>query len=222
MTEGKFMPLSAYRKQPESEMIKRASEMYEDMCRRRTVREFSSETVDRKIIEDCLRTAGRAPSGANQQPWKFIVVSDTAIKQKIRKAAEEVEREFYSKKATGKWRNALKDLKTGPKKEFLETAPYLIAIFAEQCSYSPSSEKIKHYYVKESVGIATGILITSLHNAGLVSLTYTPVNMTFLNEVLSRPANEKPFMILVAGYPSENALIPDLQKKSLQDFTEFL
>ncbi len=221
MTKEKFLPLTTYRKYPESEMAKRASEMYADMSRRRTVREFSSEPVDRRIIEDCLRTAGRAPSGANQQPWKFIVVSDTTIKQKIRGAAEEIEREFYSRDATGKWRDALRHLKTGPQKEFLETAPYLIAILAEQYSHSPNGEKIKHYYVKESVGIATGILISALHNAGLVSLTYTPVNMTFLNELLTRPSNEKPFMILVAGYPSENTLVPALQKKNLQDFTEF-
>ena len=151
-----------------------------------------------------------------------MVVSDIKVKRRIREAAEKVELSFYNKETTGKWRETLIHLKTGPRKEFLDTAPYLIAIFAENHSISPNGERTKHHYVKESVGIATGILITALHRAGLASLTYTPVNMRFLNKILVRPSNEKAFMILVVGYPSETAHIPDLEKKKLEEFTVFI
>ena len=222
MSEENFIPLVNYRKYPEAEMKERATHFYEDMRRRRTVRDFSDQPVDRSIIDNCIRTAGTAPCGANQQAWKFVVVSNPEMKSKIRNAAEKVEAEFYTKEATGKWRDALKHLETGPKKPFLETAPYLIVIFAEQYGFSPEGEKIKHYYVKESTGISTGMLITALHNAGLASLTYTPVNMSFLNGLLARPASEKPFMILVAGYPSDSVLVPDLTKKALEDIADFV
>lgn len=222
MTEKKFMSLTGYCKYPEAEMKKRAVDFYVEMRRRRTVRDFSDQPVDRNIIENCLRAAGTAPSGANQQPWRFIVVSDQAVKKQIREAAEKIEKEFYTKEATQKWVNTLEHLGTVPIKPFLENAPYLIAIFSQLYSYSENKEKKKHYYVSESVGIATGILITSLHHAGLVSLTYTPVNMRFLNRILERPSNEKPFMILVVGYPSENALVPAIEKKSLEDIAEFI
>jgi iodotyrosine deiodinase len=222
MTKNDFLPLTEYRKLPESEMQKRASEFYSRMCGRRTVREFSEQPVDRKIIEDCLRAAATAPSGANQQPWRFVVVSDTIVKQNIRESAEKIEKDFYSKEATLKWRDTLKHLKTGPSKPFLEIAPYLIAIFSQRYSYSAKKDKKKHYYVTESVGIATGILITALHHAGLATLTYTPVNMNFLNKLLARPTNEKPFMILVVGYPSASALVPALQKKALEDIAVFI
>lgn len=222
MAKESFVALSTFRKYSTPEMKKRATEHCAEMSRRRTVRDFSSEPIDRSVIETCLSIAGRAPSGANQQPWKFVVVTDSSVKRKIREAAEEVELQFYTKEATKKWRDALKSLGTGPRKEFLEEAPCLIVIFAEQYSYTSVGEKVKHYYVKESVGIATGMLITALHKAGLASLTYTPVNMTFLNEVLSRPSSEKPFMILVTGYPSDIALVPDLPKKKLEDFTVFI
>ena len=222
MTEEKFISLADYCKYPEAEMKKRAFDFYVEMKRRRTVRNFSAQPVDRSIIENCLRTAGTAPSGANQQPWRYIIVSDQAVKRQIREAAEKIEKEFYSKEATKKWVNALQHLGTGPMKPFLENAPYLIAIFSQLYSYSSDGEKKKHYYVSESVGIATGILITALHHAGLASLTYTPANMRFLNKILKRPSNEKPFMILVVGYPSENALVPAVQKKSLEDIAEFV
>ena len=222
MGEDKFLPLIDYCEYPEDEMKRRASEFYKEMTRRRTVRHFSDRPVDRSIIEDCLRTASTAPSGANQQPWRYIIVSDQAVKRQIREAAEKIEKEFYSKEATKKWVNALQHLGTGPMKPFLENAPYLIAIFSQLYSYSSDGEKKKHYYVSESVGIATGILITALHHAGLASLTYTPANMRFLNKILKRPSNEKPFMILVVGYPSENALVPAVQKKSLEDIAEFV
>jgi len=222
MAEKKFLSLTDYCKYPEAEMKKRALDFYAEMRRRRTVRHFSDQPVDRSIIENCLRAASTAPSGANQQPWSFIVVSDQAVKRQIREAAEKIEKEFYSKEATKKWVNALEHLGTIPSKPFLETAPYLIAIFSQLYGYSASGEKTKHYYVSESVGIATGMLITGLHHAGLVSLTYTPVNMRFLNKILARPSNEKPFMILVVGYPSENALVPAIQKKSLENIAEFV
>jgi nitroreductase len=188
---------------------------------RRSVRSFSSKPVDRRIIENCLRAAGTAPSGANQQPWRFVVVSDPAIKRQIREAAEKIEQEFYSNKSTRKWVKDLEHLGTVPLKPFLEDAPYLIAIFTQLYSYAANQEKQKHYYALESVGIATGMLITGLHHAGLASLPYTPVKMRFLNTILGRPANERPFMILVAGYPAANARVPDIQKKTLQDIAEF-
>lgn len=203
-------------------MKKRASDFYSRMRERRTVREFSDQPVDRVVIEDCLRAAATAPSGANQQPWQFVVVSKPGVKRQIRESAEKVEKNFYSKKATLQWRETLKHLKTGPSKPFLETAPYLIVIFSQTFSYSAKGKKQKHYYVNESVGIATGMLITALHNAGLATLTYTPVSMRFLNKLLSRPSNEKPFMILVVGYPSESALVPAIQKKTLADISVFL
>lgn len=222
MAEKQFRSLTGYCKYPETEMKKRALDFYAEMSRRRTVRDFSDQPVDRSIIENCLRAAGTAPSGANQQPWSFIIVSDQSVKRQIREAAEEIEKKFYSKKNTEKWVKALKHLGTGPIKPFLENAPYLIAIFSQLYGHSADGEKKKHYYVSESVGIATGILLAGLHHAGLASLTYTPANMRFLNKILARPANEKPFMILVVGYPSENALVPAIQKKSLEDIAEFV
>ena len=222
MVENKFLPLIDYRKYPEDEMKRRASEFYEEMIRRRTVRHFSDRPVDRSVIEDCLRAASTAPSGANQQPWSFIVVSDLTVKRLIREAAEKVEQEFYSKEATKKWVKDLDHLGTVPSKPFLESAPYLVVIFSKLYDYSSTDEKKQHYYVSESVGIATGMLITAIHHAGLVSLTYTPSKMRFLNKILSRPSNEKPFMILVAGYPAEDAVVPVIEKKSLQDIATFI
>jgi len=222
MVEKKFLPLVDYLKYPEAEMGKRASEFYAEMARRHSVRDFSDRPVNRSILEDCLRTASTAPSGANQQPWRFVVVSDLTVKRQVREAAEKIEREFYSKKATEKWVNDLDHLGTVPDKPFLETAPYLIVIFSQLYGYSTNGKKKKHYYVSESLGIATGILITALHHAGLVSLTYTPSRMRFLNRILSRPSNEKPFMILVVGYPSEDAVVPAIKKKSLEDIAQFI
>jgi iodotyrosine deiodinase len=222
MAKNKPMSLTDYRKYPEAEMKRRALDFYAEMSRRRTVRNFSDQPVDRSIIENCLRAASTAPSGANQQPWSFVVVSDSAVKTRIREAAEKVENEFYKKEATRKWVKALEHLGTVSSKPFLETAPYLIAIFSQLYGYSADGEKKKHYYVSESVGIATGMLITGLHHAGLVSLTYTPSKMRFLNKILSRPSNEKPFMILVVGYPSEDALVPSIQKKLLENISEYI
>jgi len=222
MQEKQFLPLTGYRGYPEEEMKQRAKEFYREMTRRRSIRDFSDRPVDRTIIEDCLRAAATAPSGANQQPWRFVVVSDPIFKRRIREAAEQVEREFYTGEATRKWVKALDFLGTVPNKPFLETAPYLIAVFSRLYSYSSDGEKDKHYYVWESVGIATGILITALHHAGLVSLTYTPSRMRFLNRILSRPANEKPFLILVVGYPSDDAVVPAIRKKQLEEIAQFI
>jgi nitroreductase len=222
MKEAEFASLTDYRRLTAQEMKKRASAFYSEMARRRTVRNFSDETVDRAVIESCLRAASTAPSGANQQPWKFVVVTDPFVKRKIRQGAEKVEKAFYSKEATQGWVDDLKHLGTGPSKPFLETAPYLIVIFSQLYGRSPDGEKQKHYYVLESVGIATGMLITALHHAGLASLTYTPTNMRFLNRILSRPKSEKAFMILVAGYPAKDVPVPVLHKKALEDIAVFV
>lgn len=177
--------------------------------------------VAREVIEKCLLVAGSAPSGANLQPWHFVVVGDPAIKTRIRQAAEVEEREFYEQRAPQEWLDALAPLGTDANKPFLETAPYLIAIFSQSYGLLPDGRKVKNYYVQESVGIATGMLVTALHNAGLASLTHTPSPMGFLNEILGRPANEKPFLLLVVGHPAENAMVPDITRKSLAETTTF-
>ncbi len=203
-------------------MLCRATEFRQQMQRRRTVRYFSNRTVSREVIEECLLTAGTAPSGANLQPWHFVVVSDPAIKHRIRVEAEAEEHEFYTRKAPKEWLEALAPLGTDEHKPFLEAAPYLIVIFAQSYGVLADGRKVKNYYVQESVGIATGMLITAVHNAGLVSLTHTPSPMGFLNEILGRPTNEKPFLILVVGYPAENAVVPDIGKKPLEEIATFV
>jgi iodotyrosine deiodinase len=222
MTEKAFEPYSAYRGYPVEEMKQRAADFYKEMKRRRSVRHFSNRPVPVDIIQDCIRTAATAPSGANIQPWTFVVVSDPEVKKQIRQAAEIVEQEFYTAEATRQWVDALAPLKTSYHKPFLVTAPYLIAIFAQRHGYDANGDKTKHYYVQESVGIATGMLITALHHAGLASLTYTPAKMAFLNKVLARPSNEKPFMILVTGYPGDGAEVPVLPKKRLEETAVFV
>ena len=218
MSKPKFAPLSTYREYSEDEMRQRAAEFYEETNRRRTVREFSDRPVDRDVVDNCLRAAGTAPSGANMQPWHFAVVTDAAIKSRIRAAAEEEEREFYEKRAPQEWLDALAPLGTDAHKPFLETAPVLIAIFAQNSSKRADGRTVKHYYTVESVGLASGILITALHHAGLATLTHTPSPMGFLNEILDRPANERPFLLLVAGYPADDAQVPDISRKELDDF----
>lgn len=203
-------------------MLRRAAEFRQQMQRRRTVRYFSDRPVPRELIEDCLLAAGTAPSGANLQPWHFVVVNDAAIKHRIRVEAEAEEHEFYTRKAPQEWLDALAPLGTDEHKPFLETAPYLIVVFAQSYGVLPDGRRVKNYYVQESVGIATGMLITAVHNAGLVSLTHTPSPMGFLTEILGRPANEKPFLILVVGYPAEDAVVPDIGKKSLEEIATFL
>lgn len=222
MTKPKFIPLTNYREYPVEEMKQRAAAFYINMQRRRTVRHFSDRPVPREIIEDCLRAAATAPSGAHMQPWHFLVVTDPVVKRQIREAAEDVEREFYNTYAPQEWLEALAPLGTDEHKPFLETAPYLIVIFAQRYRLLPNERKIKHHYVPESVGIATGILITAIHQAGLVSLTYTPSRTGFLNDILDRPANERPFLILVVGYPAADVVVPDLRRKSLQEIATFI
>ena len=222
MTELRFVPLTSYREYPVEEMRERAATFYTNMKRRRTVREFSDRPVPREITENCLRTAGTAPSGANMQPWHFVVVSDSDIKRQIREAAEAEEREFYEKRASEEWLEALAPLGTDPNKPFLETAPYLIVIFAQNYDLRPDGRRMKHYYAQESVGIATGMLIAAVHNAGLASLTHTPSPMGFLNDILDRPANEQPFLILVVGYPAQEATVPDIDKKTLSEIATFV
>ena len=178
--------------------------------------------MPQEVIESCLQAAGTAPNGANMQPWHFVVVSDPAIKKQIRTAAEAEEQEFYERRASEDWLEALAPLGTDAHKPFLEIAPYLIAIFAQSYSLDEEGKKVKHYYVQESVGIATGMLITAVHHAGLVSLTHTPSPMKFLNEILGRPAWERPFLLLVVGYPAEDAEVPVITKKSLADIATFL
>jgi len=203
-------------------MKRRAAHFYADIRRRRTVREFSDRPVPPEVIKDCLRSAGTAPNGANLQPWHFVVVSDPAIKRKIRAQAEKEEREFYHHKAPQEWLDALAPLGTDENKPYLETAPYLIVIFAQSHGVSPNGRNVKHYYAQESVGIATGFLITAIHHAGLVSLTHTPNPMRFLNDILDRPAHERPFLILVVGYPAEGARVPAITKKPLEEIATFL
>ena len=222
MSGKNFKPLQEYLEYTSEEMVIRASDFYNEMRRRRSVRQFSDRLIDREIIENCIRTASTAPSGANLQPWHFVVVSNPVVKDKIYQSAEEVEREFYSAESTKKWVKDLEHLGTNDQKPFLLTAPYLIVIFAQRHGLTPSGEQKKHYYVTESVGIATGMLITAIHHAGMVSLTYTPGKMGFLNKILSRPANEKPYMILVVGYPEKETLVPDIEKKILEDVATFV
>lgn len=222
MTQPAFIPLSQYREYPVEEMQSQAAEFYAEMKRRRTVRHFSDRPAPRDVIENCLRAAGTAPNGANMQPWHFVVVSDPAIKKKIREGAEEEEREFYGGRAPQEWLDALALLGTDEHKPFLETAPYLIVIFAESFGLLPDGRKVKHYYTQESVGIATGILITAIHHAGLASLTHTPSPMGFLNDILGRPSHERPFLILVVGYPAEGAVVPDISKKPLEEIATFI
>lgn len=221
MATYKFVPHTAYKEYPIEEMKKRARAFYEDIKRRRSVREFADRPVPGEIIEDCLRAAGTAPNGANMQPWHFVVVQDADVKKRIRKAAEEEEREFYERRAPDEWLEALAPLGTDQKKPFLEEAPYLIVIFAEKYGRTKDGDKVTNYYVKESVGIATGMLITAIHNVGLASLTHTPSPMSFLNEILDRPSNENPFLILVVGYPKDDATVPDISKKKLGEIVTF-
>lgn len=204
------------------DMRARAHAFYDEIKRRRSVRDFSDQPAPREIIEQALLAAGTAPNGANQQPWHFVVVSNPEIKRQIRAAAEEEERAFYGGRAPQQWLDALAPLGTDANKPFLETAPYLIAIFAQSHGVAADGSAIKHYYVQESVGIATGFLIAALHHAGLATLTHTPSPMGFLSRVLGRPDNERPFLLLVVGYPANDAQVPAITKKPLDTIATFL
>jgi iodotyrosine deiodinase len=222
MTKSNFIPYSTYQEYPLEEMRERAQTFHEEMQRRRTIRTFSMRPVPREIIEECLRAAGTAPNGANMQPWHFVVVSDPDAKKQIRDGAEKEEHEFYERRASEEWLEALAPLGTDWHKPFLEEAPYLIVIFGLSNTILPDGTKRKNYYVTESVGIATGMLITALHHAGLASLTHTPSPMAFLNKILKRSANERPFLVLVIGYPAEGTRVPDISKKTLDEIATFI
>jgi nitroreductase len=217
-------PLPAYREYPVAEMCERARWFHQDIARRRTVRDFDARQVPREVIEHCLLAAGTAPSGANQQPWFFSVITDLARKRRIREAAEAQERAFYSGRAPQEWLDALAPLGTDPNKSFLEEAPVLIAIFAQKYGVRADGSRFSHYYVPESVGIASGFLIAALHHAGLATLTHTPSPMGFLNKICGRPAAEKPVILLVVGYPKPGCRVPVHGgiKKPLQAICEWL
>jgi nitroreductase len=217
-----MIPLEGYEAPTVEQMRREAESFLARMRRRRTVRTFSDRPVPRDVVERCLLAAGTAPNGANRQPWRFVVVGDPNTKRTIREAAEEEERAFYHGGAPKEWLDALAALGTDEHKPFLERAPWLIAIFAESYELGPDGSRRKNYYVNESVGIATGILITALHHAGLATLTHTPSPMKFLNGILGRPENERPFLILVVGYPEEGTTVPDISKKPLEDIAVFV
>jgi len=222
VTSHPTIALEKIREVPIEEMRQRLSDFYGDMSRRRTVRDFSARPIPKDIIEIALRAANTAPSGANLQPWHFVVISGPETKSKIRAAAEAEEREFYEHRATEEWLAALEPLGTNKHKPFLETAPYLIAVFVQKFGVLADGRKVKHYYPTESTGLATGILITALHQAGLATLTHTPSPMKFLNEILGRPKSERPFLLLVVGYPADDARVPDIQRKPLEEFASFI
>lgn len=220
--DPQFVPLTTYRSYPPELMEQRAQDFYQDLARRKTIREFSSAPVSRRVIEQCLLAAGTAPSGANHQPWHFAVVQSPELKKKIRIEAEIEEREFYERRAPQEWKDALAPLGTDSNKPFLEEAPYLIAIFGQKSTLMDDGSAVKNYYVPESVSIATGFLIAALHHAGLATLTHTPSPMGFLNELLGRPDNEKPYILLVVGHPAEHCMVPNIRKKGLQEISSFL
>jgi nitroreductase len=201
----------------DQQMLQESETFYQSIRRRRTVRDFSDKAVDAAVIENAIRAAGTSPSGAHKQPWHFAVVANKKIKRKIRVAAEAEEREFYGGRAPQAWLDDLKVFETNADKPFLETAPYLIAVFLQRNTVDADGTKHKNYYMPESVGIATGMLITALHLSGLATLTHTPSPMKFLNEILDRPSNEKPYMLIVAGHPAGDAQVPDLQRKPFDE-----
>jgi nitroreductase len=208
--------------QEQEAMEQSARDFFKLMAQRRSVRDFSDQPIPQSVLENAILAAGSAPSGANMQPWHFVVVQDQAIKQKIRQAAEVEERELYTNRASEEWLDALAPLGTDANKPFLQTAPALIAVFSKKVSIDDDGVRHKNYYTAESVGIATGILITALHQAGLATLTHTPSPMKFLAEILDRPSHERPFLLLVVGYPAKNALVPDLERLPLDKISTFL
>jgi iodotyrosine deiodinase len=220
MSKAAYQSLDFERKS-EAEMVAAAATFRAEMTRRRTVRDYASDPVPREIIEHAIMTAGTAPSGANQQPWRFAAISSPEIKKRIREAAEEEEKQFYAGRAGEDWLDALSHLGTDWQKPFLEEAPWLIGIFAQRWGEA-DGKKIKHYYVPESVGIATGFLIAALHQAGLATLTHTPSPMGFLNAICGRPESEKAVILLIVGYPKEGCTVPQITKKPLDETTIWL
>lgn len=221
MPDARYQPLD-FETLPPEVMRRRAQDFRMLMARRRTVRDYSDRPVAREIIEEAVRTAALAPSGANQQPWTFVCISDAAVKERIRVAAEEEEKAFYGGRAGEEWLSALSHLGTNWRKPFLQTAPWLIVIFGQRHGVGADGERIRHYYVPESVGIATGFLIAALHNAGLATLTHTPSPMGFLNGICGRPDSEKAYILLVTGYPADGCKVPQITKKGLDEVSVWL
>ncbi|MEQ8395987.1 nitroreductase family protein [Thalassobaculum sp.] len=222
MRQPVMQPLADYHAYPDDAMQRRAREFADNLKRRRTVRDYVARDVPREVLEHCLRAAASAPSGANMQPWHFAVITDPAVKRRIRLAAEEEEREFYRERAPQEWLEALAPLGTDEHKPFLEHAT-LIAIFAQRHGALPDGRRVKHYYVAESLGIATGFLIAALHDAGLATLTHTPSPMGFLNEICQRPENEKPYLLLVTGFPTPDCRVPEFggTRKPMDEVTSW-
>lgn len=216
------IPLPARAPLDDDARVVAAAAFADELATRRTVRDFADTPVPRAVIEHCLRAAGSAPSGANQQPWRFVAVARGPLRRRIRVAAEEEEREFYQRRAPQEWLQALAPLGTDADKPFLETAPWLIGIFYERFALDAEGNRHKRYYPQESVGIATGLLIAALHRAGLVMLTHTPSPMGFLNTLLGRPRNEMPFLLLVVGHPVEACMVPAIERLSLEAYASFL
>ena len=221
MAPLQFVPAPKVELLADDQILERAREFYEAMERRRTIRDFSDRPVPREVMEYCIRAAGTAPSGANLQPWHFVAISDPAVKHEIRVAAEE-EKEFYEHRAPKAWLEALAPLGTDSNKPFLEIAPWLIAVFAQPFRTLADGTRSPTYYAIESVGIATGVLVTAVHSCGLTALTHTPSPMGFLNRILGRPSHEKPFVLLVVGHPAKDARVPDIARKALDEISSFI
>lgn len=224
MSDTEYVALTGYENLDPQDMQARAEAVYKTLSKRRSIRDFATDPVPRDVIETCIKAAGTAPSGANHQPWYFVAISDPETKRQIRLAAEEEEREFYGGRASEEWLDALAPLGTDDQKPFLETAPWLIAVFAQRRGGEVSGQDKKNYYVTESVGLATGMLITALHSAGLGTLTHTPAPMKFLNQICERPDTEKPFVLMVVGKPGKDCQVPKhaLIKKDLDDISRFI
>ena len=228
MEKSKYILIEGYKhiayhqeKLSTKESLNKSESFFKMMDKRRSVREFSNKPVPKEVIENIIKTASTAPSGAHKQPWTFCVVSNPNLKSKIRKAAEKEEVESYENRMSDSWLKDLAPLGTDTNKPFLEIAPYLIIVFKKAFDYDKSGEKTNNYYVNESVGIACGMLITSIHNAGLVTLTHTPSPMKFLTKLLERPDNERPFLLLPVGYAKETVYVPDIHRKGLEEISEF-
>lgn len=224
MIEHDSSPLTDYIEYPIEDMIERSKVFYQDIKRRHSIRSFSDRPVPQEVIENCIKAAGTAPSGANHQPWHFVAIHSADVKKQIREQAELHEAGFYDGRAGDEWLNALKPLGTDANKPYLEHAPWLIAIFSQKKGGIHTEDKNTNYYVHESVGIATGFLINALHSSGLVTLTHTPKPMSFLSKICNRGDNERPYMLLIAGYPAEDATVPAHAqvKKSLSEIATFL
>ncbi len=221
MHDPEFVPYDSYVGYDTLVQSKRAEEFYHLLDRRRSVRQFSDTPVALEVIQDCIRAAGTAPSGAHMQPWHFVVVSSPEMKSQIRMAAEKEERSFYAERAPDEWLEALSHLGTDHNKPYLEIAPYLVVLFARNYGVRPDGTRFKHYYVSESVGIAAGMFIAAVHNAGLVTLTHTPSPMGFLGEILERPDNERAYLLMPVGYPAESVTVPNLKRKALEEIVTY-